>query len=562
MIRIFTPSIILFTTLLTQHLHGVEVTLNTDDTSSLSITATVANHEIVFGEVKNNLKTYRTITFEEGLNLNYIGHPDIPRVHRLVAVDPNKRYSVKSIRVSGLRVYKNVRLHPKQPDRLEDLPKPPFAFDRKAYRRPYGLGFVELGEKANLGPVSTLPITIKPVQYFPRSKELHIYTRIQFEVISNDKGAGSLLTGDTELSNFHVEQARSLLLNGERIAQLKSRPGTGTLLIITNETLVPHAKVLGGLYEQNNFAVQYMLVNDSTSKGLRERIEDVYKSTQLAGVVLFGDESIVPLHYWTKSLPGDSYYSFVSGKDYLADFPLGRLPVSNGSEAGILVGKIRRYYEIKASGYVNKKIMLLAHKEQYPNKYTANQEQIRRASNPQMFDFTTHYGGAGSRNLDVLTDTPNGYSIINYRGHGSDTSWSNWDAQSRSFATDEIQNLQNYDENMAVFFNIACNNGAIHKSRPSMAETLLLYASAENPNHGAVAVLAATIPSYTSTNHKFDVNLFKYLQTSADISIGNINALANNKLVIDNGMSPPKNIKMYILFGDPMLRPWIQVDPK
>ncbi|MFM8314571.1 MAG: hypothetical protein ACKOA8_09825, partial [Deltaproteobacteria bacterium] len=65
-------------------------------------------------------------------------------------------------------------------------------------------------------------------------------------------------------------------------------------------------------------------------------------------------------------------------------------------------------------------------------------------------------------------------------------------------------------------------------------------------------------PSLTEVNHRFNSNLFEYLQSETEISIGSIYTLANNKLTKDNGGSATSNTRMYILFSDPLLIPWIQ----
>jgi hypothetical protein len=243
----------------------------------------------------------------------------------------------------------------------------------------------------------------------------------------------------------------------------------------------------------------------------------------------------------------------VDGDDGLADILIGRVPASTVAEAEAFIQKTSAY-EAGLSGGASKtkNIMLVAHRENYPGKYTANLEGVRTDPNLKNLEFSVQYGGRGAKNQSVIDLTDENFSVINYRGHGSSQSWSGWGSDGSSFGTTQINSLKNSDTKMAVFFNIACSNGAVQSSSKSMAERLL-WPQGDNPNRGAIAVLAATEPSMTAVNHKYNRHLFSHLQTTPSASVGLVNMLAANQLVRDAGGSVPSNNKMYILFGDPLL---------
>ena len=90
-----------------------------------------------------------------------------------------------------------------------------------------------------------------------------------------------------------------------------------------------------------------------------------------------------------------------------------------------------------------------------------------------------------------------------------------------------------------------------------MVEHLLFIRDEANPLHGAVAALGSTEPSYTYTNHDFIEHMFEYLQQGENLELGSVIAYGNNKLVRDNGGSLPANVRMYVLFADPLLAPAI-----
>ncbi len=501
--------------------------------------------------------------FQKFTNIDYLpsereGTPDIPYLHRWFLVESHKTYKV-TYKIDGVSIAGNTRLMPIQPDVIDDGRERPFTYSRLAYLRNHWFGdqVITMGAKQKLGALTVLPISIAVAQFNPRLRSLKTFRRIEInlKVIGEDRGKPS--EPANRVTDFQLSQAEVLTVN----ATDAPRPHTAeksVYLVITSTELLDHAREIADYHASDERRVVYETVTPSTtSTRIRDLIRQHYENSRLEAVLIFGDEKKVALHNWSGNIPGDSYYSFIEGNDYIADISLGRLPVSDATEAELMVQKHHFYRTTQASGYNNKNIMLVAHKENYPGKYTANLESIRKAANPKELSFNAQYGGANATNATVLrqsTDTP--HAIINFRGHGSNTSWSGWGRDGASFGFNQVAALRNLNEGLSIFFNIACNNGAIQTASDSLAERMLFHDDGANPNRGAIAVLAATIPSLTDVNHKYNVNLFKAIQDSNNLTLGNINALAANKIVRDNGGTAPKNIKMYILFADPLLRPW------
>jgi len=221
------------------------------------------------------------------------------------------------------------------------------------------------------------------------------------------------------------------------------------------------------------------------------------------------------------------------------------------------VNKTRAYYAMKKKGS-NKRVQLIAHKEQYPGKYTGNMEQVRKAANPLGLQYSLQYGGENATNASVLQEAQKGYAILNYRGHGSNVAWWSWGRDSASFALSHVDQLPNTDDGLSFIFNIACDNAAIQNSSQSLAEKELFPTKDPNNLKGAIASIGATEASSTEVNHRFNYYLFQFLQDAARKEIGNIYALANNRVVKDSGGQVVKNVRMYLLLADPTLAPNIQ----
>lgn len=184
-------------------------------------------------------------------------------------------------------------------------------------------------------------------------------------------------------------------------------------------------------------------------------------------------------------------------------------------------------------------------------------EAVRKSPNPRGLEFNTQYGGEEATNESLLKESQKGYSIINYRGHGSTGSWSGWGSDGASFSSSQVKQLPTDDKSLSFIFNVACNNGAIQQSNTALVERQLFPSESNDSLQGAVGTFGATKPSLTEVNHRFNLHLFQFLQESEDISIGNIFTLANNKLSQTNGGKASSNTKMYVLYSDPLLAPWI-----
>lgn len=497
------------------------------------------------------------------------GAPDLPRINRWIAVSANSRYSVKVQRENPLRI-SNITIMPRQPDTIDDGRKAPFAFDPAAYRRLAGLPTVKFGgaDEAKIGPANLQLLSVSPFAYDPANRLLVIYQKITVTLRPTTAGQAA----PTELSDVVVSQQMfkriaPLVLNQKDLKISPVKGSLGNVLIITTNDLLSEASRLKTIHPDRNFAIATIAPTTSPTS-IKSLISNTYGEGNLEAVVIVGDESKVGYATWNE-IPSDSWYSYISGNDNISDVSIGRIPAANTDEARLIIDKISRYQENHSSGYASKKVMLVAHAEEYPGKYTANMETVRKASNPLGFEFNTQYGGKDATNDSIASRISEGFAIVNYRGHGSATTWSGWGKDGRSFGSTQVNNLPNTDKSLTMFFNIACDTGAFHLSSRSMAENMLLVTPETDSNfkstesagnngelhRGAVAVIAATKPSYTDINHRFAVNLFALLQANPDATVGDLSLMANNKLITDANGSMNDNTRMYLIFGDPLLRP-------
>ena len=493
--------------------------------------------------------------FNEGFLTGKEGLPETPELHRWLAVHPNSQYRIEVV-PGPYKIYKNVRLYPVQPDVTEEE-ETVFTFKKSAYLKNkwYGDFRVRLGARAKLGEATVLPITFSPVSYHPIKKELRVFEKITVRLVN----VGPKTVEEPILfSPFVSTHLAHLTLNGKDYLQRFSSVKSKQAVILHGKEFGEVAQALAQLHRNEGVKVETVEVPlGMKSKNLKTLIGEKYTQFKMDAVLLLGDENTIPLSD-SGGKTGDFSYSLVSGTDQLSDIAVGRLPIKNQIQAEIILNKIRKYHELFNQGFRNKRVMLIAHGQDYPGKYTRNMETVRKSSNPLGLAFNTQYGGEKAQNQTVVDEAQKGYSIINYRGHGSSTSWSGWGSDGSSFTGKHVDLLPDEAASLSFIFNVACTNGAIQNSSTSIAEKQLFPNEKNNSLQGAVGTFGATAPSLTEVNHRFNLHLFEFLQESEDKTMGSLYSLANNKLTQNNGGKATSNTRMYLLFSDPLITPWVQ----
>jgi len=498
---------------------------------------------------------YRIPIHQEGFYFGREGKPELPLLHRWLAVSSNSQYRIEVL-PGSYKVYKNILLYPAQPDSVEGT-QPPFKLSKRAYRanRWYGKRRASLGKRAILGTATILPISFSPVEYNPVLKELHVFENIRVRLINI---SSKPIDEPTEISQYSAQQIAHLTLNGESF--LKSLAKTSRvkkILIAYGTGMDEWIKEFSSVYQDQGFnAIPVEVPSNIKPESLKNILSTEHKKLNVDAIMILGDETAVPMRDFNGKL-GDFSYSLLSGTDQIADVALGRYPIKNQTQAKTILNKLKKYRELQNQGYKNHRVMLIAHAQDYPGKYTQNMEAVKSSANPLGLEFSTQYGGEKAKNSTVIEEAQKGYAIINYRGHGSASSWTGWGSDGASFSTSQVKELPMDDKSMSFIFNVACTNGAIQNASPALVERELFPNDNPESFQGAIGTFGATAPSLTEVNHRFNLNLFKFLQVSPGTSVGNIYTLANNQLTKDNGGSSTSNTRMYVLFSDPLLAPWV-----
>ncbi len=380
------------------------------------------------------------------------------------------------------------------------------------------------------------------------------------------------------------------------------------MIIVTHPLFKDYAAKLAAIHMNNGGLVSLIVTPDQIYNEFSGGIRDIaairnfirmkYLKQQGTGhplkyLLLFGDGS-----YENKTLPPDNpnfiptwqsqnsnviVTSFTSDDFYgllddgegeadgTEDIGIGRLPVSDTVQAGIILSKIARYINPLNNGEWKNVITLVADDED-GNSHMNDSEGLSSflSDSVPSFNINKIYIDAfkqvtssnGQSYPDVnkaINDRINsGCLILNYVGHGSETGL----AHERIVKTDDINSWSNIDK-LPLFITATCEFSRFDDvdlnvitremtAKTSAGEMVLLSSKG-----GGIALMSTTRVVYSAPNYMLNKNIFDYAfdrdKSGNPLALGDIIKLAKN----NSGTGPNK--RNFSLLGDPALclaYPW------
>lgn len=289
---------------------------------------------------------------------------------------------------------------------------------------------------------------------------------------------------------------------------------SGRYLVVTPQKYVPlltdyTTYLLGDGFDVTLLELESIAVPDCA--GIRAAIDDWYDSGSPWDdhyALLVGDVDAIPMcaSPTLPSVPGDDLYGSPSDGDLEEEVFVGRLSVDDGADLARQLAKILGYRTNTTAQHFDE-ALLVAHVDGAPGKYEAAQESVRTASYAVAPSFERRYGSqAGSTDANVRASIASGVGLLSYRGHGTETSWPDWNVAGDSFHKNDVLLLTN-SANPLVVWSLACWTSRLDHaggSVDSLGETWM-----EKPQAGAVAHYGHTAQVATAHEDELDRRLFE-----------------------------------------------------
>ena len=554
----------------------VQATINILQSDGAGLTIEV-NVPGMFSEQKvEGEQTFQKITLIEEHTTQEVGRPELPMLHQLIGIPDNKgvTYTITGVETQKLSDYNIYPFQPPTTDNPGGFARP-FVIDEAFYSKDgnYPSENVKVDKPNIWRDVKVAGIHVTPFTYNPATGELEVITHMTIEI--EFEGSDNLKAIDTHkaLTPTFYNMYQTAIANFGDLGYtetLRDTPGIKYLVITNTEAvdiiqpLVDYKNAMGHKVE-----IKTLEAGFNTPEEFKDYISQLFESDGLEYVLMVGDAypnggsgggpNIVPMYYWAPSGEdpsySDSWYTCLDGPDdHYADLAIGRITYNNNAldELNLQIQKTMTHYlSPDASDNWAENSILIAHKENYPDKYTQCCEEIRTYPySVQTPIFETCYGGAGATNQDIIDFVNNtACGIFNYRGHGSDTELWEWGATG-SFTAAHVAQLDNEDK-LFVFFDVCCDNmNIVSYNGNCLCESFMKHPTA------SVAVNGAIIPSYTIPNHDYDKEMYKAVFDEDITNIGYVTNFANVTVLNVHGTIGRSNVRTYLWLGDASIEPW------
>lgn len=258
----------------------------------------------------------------------------------------------------------------------------------------------------------------------------------------------------------------------------------------------------------------------------------------------------------------DDYFVLLDGIDSKVDMALGRIPVSNATEANNVINKIIQYETSSDNGNWRNLITFIADDgigtagSYEGTMHTFPSEKFAEQRLPAHFDKNKIYSaaypevitGQGRRrpavNQAILDAVNNGTLLINYIGHGSPELWAHEYIFEKSVALPLMKN-NNY------FFLCAatCDFGYFDIPNFQSANESMLFL----PNSGSIGGFTSARLVFSGENHNLNDTLFKYIFLSSRDTL-NLPIRLGEAVYKTKFARSGVNDQKYGLIGDPAIR--------
>jgi hypothetical protein len=456
-------------------------------------------------QVTTQLGDAVVLSLDDATPMLEAGAPDLPKMTASVIIPDLARMDLEVLDAT-YRDIENIFIAPSKGNLTRDIDPSsvPYEFGT-AYQTDafFPGGLAGLREPYILRDYRGQTIIVYPFQYNPVTRTLRVYTDITVRLSRvDDQGTNQLVRPEPLESvdaQFNLLYKEHFLNGGDNGSRYTPVEEYGNMLIISYGAFMAEMQPFVNWKKQIGYPVEMVDVGTiGNSSAIKTFIANYYNTKGVTFVLLVGDGAQVPTSS-TSAGPSDNNYAYIVGSDHYPDLFIGRFSAENVSQVQTQVQRTLMYEQnppttvdwfTKCTGVAS---------DQGPgDDGEYDYQHIRNIQNNKLIPFTYTYAnelfdGSQGGNDAGGNPTPSlvaaainaGTSIINYTGHGSQTSWG-----TSGFSNGDVNNLVN--DNMLPFvWSVACVNGDFVNST-CFAEAWLRATHNGQPT-GAVAFLGSTI---------------------------------------------------------------------
>lgn len=495
------------------------------------------------------------------------GAPNLPKFATSVIIPDNAKMDVQIISSSYVD-YQNIEIAPSKGNLTRDINPKDIPYEKGVeytLNNFFPAAIASLRDPYILRDFRGQTVLVNPFQYNPVTKILRVYSEIMVKVFQNgNDGINSFARTtfsekiDKEFSNIYD----SHFLNKGVYPLYTPIAEFGKMLIISYGSYMSAMQPF--VDWKIRTGIQVTMVDVATigtsSTAIKTYVQNAYNAGGLAFLLLVGDAAQIPPRVITAG-DSDNDYGYLAGSDNYPDILVGRFSSESTAHVTTQVNRIINYEKYpQASGtWYNKGVGIAS--DQGPgddNEYDWQHERNIRTkllaynyvSVDELYDGSQGGNDASGNPTSSMLSTilNNGVSVVNYTGHGSQTSW-----VTTGFSNTSINALNNTDKYPFVW-SVGCVNGDFN-GLTCFGETWLRATDNNGAPAGALSCMASTINQSwdppMEAQDEFNDILTETYANNIKRTFGGLSMNGCAKMNDTYGSAGTEMTDTWVLFGDP-----------
>lgn len=550
---------------------GFDVQVNKSSGNSIGLDYELEDFKII--EVEKNGKTYSQILFDGSVTTMQKGFAEVPKISASVQLSNNKNVSMEVVGSDYQEIKLNYPLLPSRGTiyRNQNPADIPYEIAKEAQEDAwYPKNLAEKSTPYIIRNVRGTNVYVYPFRYNAAQQSLRVFKNVEVKLSENNTTpVNPLKTQDSQVMAEMKNVYSSLFLNFDSDQKFGNQIGEmGEILVIHTSrdasAITPYVQ----WKKEKGYKVHTKQV--ATGTNVKSIVQDAYDANNnILYVLLVGDWADIKSDTGTsQNAPMDPMLGCVSGNDNYPDIIVGRFSANSASDVTTQVNKVITYEKANSGTWYDKAIGIASNEGAGAgDDNESDEEQMESIRNNRLIPFgydTVYkdYQANGADDNDVKQQLNSGAGIINYVGHGSETSF-----VATGFDVYDINNLNNGDK-LPFIMAVACVNGKFHRSSGDCFGEAWL----KKDNGGAIATIMSTInqpwqPPMRGQDYFNDLLIGGYnyssnpgsgTNTSSSDMRTTFGSLCFNADVLmyaeSNGTNDLETIQTWTVFGDPSVQ--------
>jgi gingipain R len=445
-------------------------------------------------DIEKNGSIYSTVVFNHGVNTFLKGFAELPMLSTTLQI--SNENDVKVITVS--EDYEDIQLsNPMLPSRgtiyrNNDPSTVPYIIAPESIVDAfYPEQIVESTDPFIFRDIRGANIIVYPFRYNAVQNTLRVYKSISIAVIDDNTVTTNPLVSKADYIDPAMNDVyRSLFINYNPLKYANQIGEFGEMLVIYTSRDATVIQPYIDWKRQMGYKVSTLQV--ATGTNVKTNIQNAYSSNpNLLYVQLVGDWADIKSDLGTtQNAPMDPYMGCVAGSDFYPELIIGRFSASTTAQVTIQVNKAINYEknpDMAGTWYKNGLGIASSEGSGSGDDGEADNTHMDYIKNNRLLAYTyTSVASQYQPNATasgVATSVNGGVSVINYCGHGSETTW-----VTSGYSNTNIGSSTNGSK-LPFIFSVACVNGKFHMTTGDcFAEAWL-----KKDGGGAVVAIMSTI---------------------------------------------------------------------